>query len=313
VGAGEGASASRSRGPRLPRPSWDLLRTICARRASCSRDFILQEEGGRGWAGPGRRRAGPGRRRAGLGGLTWPLSTAPASPPPGLAVRTGAPPPTGGGDAGLDLGNPTGRIMGVGNSVGRRHRCPHPPALTLQQTRGQPRGARPPAALHPGIPCPGRALLLALCSQPPPAAFAPSSAAAFGLWGGEQVRPCQAVPSGPFPPPVPLTFLFLHLSQVISTHQGHTLGVALSLGQPHLQLKVLLPLPERQLLWGGRWPRHGGLAEAGPETWLVFSLGTPTLGTLPTLNTAYLGSTVLRRVCSGHSCKGPVGLLHVSR
>jgi hypothetical protein len=91
VGAGEGASASRSRGPRLPRPSWDLLRTICARRASCSRDFILQEEGGRGWAGPGRRRAGPGRRRAGLGGLTWPLSTAPASPPPG----PGAPPGTG--------------------------------------------------------------------------------------------------------------------------------------------------------------------------------------------------------------------------
>lgn len=45
MGAGEGASASRSRGPRLLRPSWDLLRTICARRASCSRDFILQESG----------------------------------------------------------------------------------------------------------------------------------------------------------------------------------------------------------------------------------------------------------------------------
>lgn len=51
VGAGEGASASRSRGPRLLRPSWDLLRTIWARRASCSRDFILRAKGKRCWAG----------------------------------------------------------------------------------------------------------------------------------------------------------------------------------------------------------------------------------------------------------------------
>lgn len=72
VGAGEGASASRSRGPRRLRPSCDLLRTICARRASCSRDFILwQMGGGAGWrvrrgaVGPGRppaaTRASPGR------------------------------------------------------------------------------------------------------------------------------------------------------------------------------------------------------------------------------------------------------------
>lgn len=90
MGAGEGASASRSKGPRLLRPSWDLLRTICARRASCSRDFILRKSGRRGWVGrQGRMGGAP---RAGRQGLTWLPSTARASQPPGPGVRLGTGP-----------------------------------------------------------------------------------------------------------------------------------------------------------------------------------------------------------------------------
>lgn len=69
---------------------------------------------------------------------------------------------------------------------------------------------------------------------------------------------------------MPLTFLLLHLPQVVSTHQGHTLRRALSLGHAHLQLKVLLPLPEGQLLWGGCRSRCGGLGGANLEVWLAF-------------------------------------------
>lgn len=48
-----------------------------------------------------------------------------------------------------------------------------------------------------------------------------------------------------------LTLLLLHLPQVVSTHQGHTLWVTLCLRHPHLQLEVLLSFTEGQLLWGG--------------------------------------------------------------
>lgn len=48
-----------------------------------------------------------------------------------------------------------------------------------------------------------------------------------------------------------LTFLLLHLPQVISTHEGHTLWGTLCLRHPYLQLEVLLSFTEGQLLWGG--------------------------------------------------------------
>lgn len=73
-------------------------------------------------------------------------------------------------------------------------------------------------------------------------------------------------PPGPHPGPVPratpghpLTFLLLHLAQVISTHQGHALWGAFSLGHAHLKLKVLLSVTEGQLLRGGQKPLRGGL------------------------------------------------------
>lgn len=129
-----------------------------------------------------------------------------------------------------------------------------PPSLTLHHSL-QPREAPAPAPHRPlGPPGPGLDRDL-----PPPAASAPSSAAAFGLGvGGAGQARGQARPP-PSEAQCPLTFFLLHLPQVVSTHQGHTLGGALSLGRPHLQLEVLLPLSEGQLLRGGGGPRHGGL------------------------------------------------------
>lgn len=74
------------------------------------------------------------------------------------------------------------------------------------------------------------------------------------------------LPGPPGPPnplgralPSLLTFLFLHLSQVIGTHQGNAFWGPLSRGHTNLQLEVLLPFTEGQLLRGGRGPWCKGL------------------------------------------------------
>lgn len=301
MGAGEGASARRSRGPRLLRPSWDLLRTICARRASCSRDFILWAGGGRaakGGAGSGRGRAQAAESGAGRGGAS------PGRPPQrpllrlqGAALSWGQGPlwgrqlgalhakpllmaPLGLGrphwgaaslrwgrrgaepGPGDRTGGPGGGTPGTGGGALGARTGAALPRLTLQpRGPGRPRVA-PPQALRPRE----HQLLGAPCRPLPRAASVPSSAVACGL-GERRVRPRAGVP----PPPATrrgrlLTLLLLHLPQVVGAHQRHALRGTLGLGHPHLQLEVFLPLAEGQLLRGGRGPRHGGLGEALPET-----------------------------------------------
>lgn len=68
----------------------------------------------------------------------------------------------------------------------------------------------------------------------------------------------RPAPAPPHAASFQLTFFLLHLPQVVGSHQGHALRGALGLGHPHLQLKILLPLAEGQLLRGG-----GGAGRAG--------------------------------------------------
>lgn len=150
MGAGEGASASRSRGPRLLRLSWDLLRTICARRASCSRDFILAaRHSARFSASRARRSAGDSARSAGSSGLctrsrSWWRRSA-------LAVRTGTLPPRGAaGEGGLGL-------VGTGHRVVVEAAC-----VRVGDGDGQPRGRGGPSPSGWLRASPGRRLLLFL-------------------------------------------------------------------------------------------------------------------------------------------------------
>lgn len=115
-----------------------------------------------------------------------------------------------------------------------------------------------------------------------------------------------------------LTFLLLHLPQVVSTHQGHTLWGTLCLRHPYLQLKVLLSFTEGQLLWGGCGTRCWRL-EGEQALSLDWYLSRGTHFGYPLyrahsgsrVHCTHLGSTVLRRMYGGHSCEGPVRLLHI--
>lgn len=324
----------------MPLDSWDLLRTIWARSASCSRDFILRKRAqwldgqlGRGahpllppstglhlaalhrarFSASSARRSAGDRARSGTGssGLcmrirSWWRRSA-------LAVLTGALPPARSGDPGPGLRAEQGRV-GLGRPAGAAPgRQQSRWALTLPCGLGRPKEA--PRARR----CHHRWGPMGALPQLLPAASAPSSAAAFELAGESAVTLAwPAWPARPTQPTGPSCHCLPSSSCIFRRSSAPTRETRLggpSAGGARTSSSKYFCRSRKDNCSGeavdpgvrgcGGWTQAGqGLQKGISSPQGVERLGSACL---------YLGWVILGQGWAGHSSKGPVGLLHAGR